>query len=72
MTLGSKMLRCRKSDQGYQNLNTAVHHGCHSLSPYFCHVTAVSNIMLWEKTGEKPIELQIKKKTKMEVDRAYY
>jgi hypothetical protein len=24
--------------------------------------------MLWEKTGEKPIELQIKK-TKMEVDR---
>jgi uridine kinase len=31
----------------------------------------ISNIMLWEKTGEKPIELQIKK-TKMEVDRAYY
>jgi hypothetical protein len=31
----------------------------------------ISNILLWEKTGEKPIELQIKK-TKMEVDRAYY
>jgi hypothetical protein len=31
----------------------------------------ISNIMLWEKTGEKPIELQFKK-TKMEVDRAYY
>jgi hypothetical protein len=22
----------------------------------------ISNIMLWEKTGEKPIELQIKKR----------
>lgn len=34
------MLRCRKSDQRYQNLSTVVHHGCHSLSPYSCHVTA--------------------------------
>jgi hypothetical protein len=29
------------------------------------------NIVLWEKTGENPIDLQIKK-TKMEVDRAHY
>jgi hypothetical protein len=31
----------------------------------------ISNIMLWETTGEKPTELQIKK-TKMEVHRAHY
>jgi hypothetical protein len=30
----------------------------------------ISNIMLWEKTGENPVELQIKKR-EMEVDRAY-
>jgi hypothetical protein len=31
----------------------------------------ISNIMLWETTGETPVEPQIKK-TKMEVDREYY